>query len=163
MESSLEMPLLFGNQTEEGQYHVIRSIDHEQSWTAILEDLKLHLKEQDNSIDVKEKMWGMALNSDSSKLVMGMWDGPVCIVCLTSRRIERTIEAHKSHCRAVATTPDDRYFISVSDDRTGKVWSMDSYECVAVLTGHTDRARAVIVTLDSKFIVTGSDDKTLIV
>ena len=48
-----------------------------------------------------------------------------------------------------AVTPDQRWAISGSDDRTLKVWNLESGEVVATHTGSVEEIHAVAVTSDS--------------
>jgi WD40 repeat protein len=47
------------------------------------------------------------------------------------------------------------------DDRTVKVWELESGRLLRSLEGHTDWVRAVAVSPDGRFIVSGSDDRTV--
>ncbi|MCD4843867.1 MAG: TIR domain-containing protein [Methanosarcinales archaeon] len=73
----------------------------------------------------------------------------------------RTLEGHTGPVSAVAVTPDGRFAVSASSDRTLKVWDFKKGEIVRTLEGHTDWVRAVAVTLDDRFAVSVSDDRTL--
>ena len=42
---------------------------------------------------------------------------------------------------SVAITPDGRYAISGSHDKTLRVWDITTGSCVRVMTGHTDAVR----------------------
>jgi WD40 repeat protein len=63
--------------------------------------------------------------------------------------------------RAVAVSPDGRFIVSGSDDRTVKVWELESGRLLRSLEGHTDWVRAVAVSPDGRFIVSGSVDRTV--
>jgi len=73
----------------------------------------------------------------------------------------RTLAGHKNAVNAVAVTPDGRYAISASDDKTLKVWELASGRTVHTLAGHRNVVNAVAVTPDGRYAVSGSDDKTL--
>ena len=40
-----------------------------------------------------------------------------------------TLAGHTQHVRACAVTPDARHVVSVSEDRTLKVWDLATYTC----------------------------------
>jgi WD40 repeat protein len=63
--------------------------------------------------------------------------------------------------RAVAVSPDGRFIVSGSDDRTVKVWELESGRLLRSLEGHTGGVRAVAVSPDGRFIVSGSEDRTI--
>jgi WD40 repeat protein len=58
--------------------------------------------------------------------------------------------------RAVAVSPDGRFIVSGSEDRTVKVWELESGRLLRSLEGHTDDVNAVAVSPDGRFIVSGS-------
>ena len=73
----------------------------------------------------------------------------------------RTLEGHTGDVTAVAVTPDGRYAISGSWDKTLRVWDLARGEAVHTLKGHRDLVYAVAVTPDGRHVVSGSADKTL--
>jgi len=60
----------------------------------------------------------------------------------------RTLEGHTSWVRAVAVTNDGSRAISASNDRTLKVWDLETGEHIRTLEGHIDSVMAVAVTND---------------
>jgi WD40 repeat protein len=73
----------------------------------------------------------------------------------------RSLEGHTGGVNAVAVSPDGRFIVSGSDDRTVKVWELESGRLLRSLEGHADRVWAVAVSPDGRFIVSGSDDRTV--
>jgi len=61
----------------------------------------------------------------------------------------------------VAIAPDGRTVVSGSDDKTLKVWDLETGRCRATFEGHTNSVFGVAITSDGKTVVSGSDDKTL--
>ena len=51
--------------------------------------------------------------------------------------------------------------MSASDDRTLKIWQLDTGECLKVLKGHSDRVRSVVFTPDGSKLISGSSDGTI--
>ncbi len=62
---------------------------------------------------------------------------------------------------AVAVSPDGRFIVSGSGDRTVKVWEAATGRLLRSLEGHKDDMTAVAVSPDGRFIVSGSDDRTV--
>ncbi len=73
----------------------------------------------------------------------------------------QTLCGHEDWVIAVAVTPDGRYAISGSKDKTLKVWDLIAGKAVHTLCGHEDRVIAVAVTPNGRYAVSGSRDKTL--
>jgi len=73
----------------------------------------------------------------------------------------RTLEGHTSNVLSVSVTPDARRAVSGSNDKTLRVWDVETGECLRTLEGHTDWVNSVSVTPDARRAVSGSNDKTL--
>lgn len=67
---------------------------------------------------------------------------------------------HTDGIRDIDYSPDGRRLLSVSDDKTGRIWDPKSGACVAVLTGHTERILSGRFSPDGKLIATAADDHT---
>ena len=70
-------------------------------------------------------------------------------------------EGHTAGIAALTTTPDGKYCVSGSDDKSVRVWNIENGKCLRVLEKHTDLIRALSLTPDGKFCISGSWDKTL--
>jgi WD40 repeat protein len=73
----------------------------------------------------------------------------------------RTLEGHTSTVWAVAVTSDGRRAVSASDDRTLRVWDLETGQTLCTLECHTFAVRAVAVTPDGRRAVSASRDQTL--
>ena len=61
----------------------------------------------------------------------------------------------------MAVSPDGRRAVSASDDKTLKVWDLESGRELRTLQGHSDWVNGVAVSPDGRRAVSASDDKTL--
>ena len=52
---------------------------------------------------------------------------------------------------------------SCSDDRTIKLWDVNSKELITTLAGHKDRVRAIQFSSDGEFIISASEDNRVII
>jgi WD40 repeat protein len=77
-----------------------------------------------------------------------------------AKDVQSPLEGHTSWVRACAVTPDGRRVISASDDRTLKVWDLDTGRALATLDAHA-AVRACAVTPDGRRVVSGAHDCTL--
>jgi WD40 repeat protein len=73
----------------------------------------------------------------------------------------RDLVGHSQGVSACAVTPDGRRVVSASDDKTLKIWDLESGRVLATLEGHAAQVRACAVTPDGRRVVSASDDKTL--
>jgi WD domain, G-beta repeat len=73
----------------------------------------------------------------------------------------RTLEGHSSVVEGVVVTPDGRLAVSSSDDKTLKVWDLETGRELRTLEGHSSVVESVVVTPDGRRVVSASHDKTL--
>ena len=62
---------------------------------------------------------------------------------------------------AIAVTPDGRYTVSASHDKTLRVWELETGQSMCILQGHSGWVNAVAITPDGGRAISASDDKTL--
>lgn len=73
---------------------------------------------------------------------------------------ETVLRSHDEYVRTGAFRPDGKTFITVSDDRTARVWDSGNLEELTVLKGHTGGLTYATYTPDATRIVTASEDGT---
>ena len=61
----------------------------------------------------------------------------------------------------ISITPDGKYLISGSTDKTIKVWNLQTKKLLFTLKGHSKEVSAVTITPDGKYLISGSKDKTI--
>jgi WD40 repeat protein len=72
-----------------------------------------------------------------------------------------TLRGHTGEVNAVAVTADGRMAVSASNDRTLKVWDLDSGAELHTLRGHAGGLRSVALTADGRRAVSAAYDYTL--
>lgn len=75
--------------------------------------------------------------------------------------LERKLKGHKGWVRSIAVSPDGKWAASGSDDKTVKIWDLETGECRATLRGHNSQVNSVAITPDGTRILSGSYDKTI--
>ena len=77
-------------------------------------------------------------------------------------RLVRTIEGHEGFIVwSVAISPDGKYIVSGSQDKTLKLWEAGNGRLVRTFEGHNDSVYSVAFSPDGKNIVSGAFDKTI--
>ena len=75
-------------------------------------------------------------------------------------------KGHSDRITALSVSPNGKYLVSGSRDKTAILWSIDaekpSLDNLHTLDGHNHKVNAVAFSPDGRYIATGSDDKTVI-
>jgi WD40 repeat protein len=118
------------------------------------------------------EVWSVALTPDGRRAVSTSADHTLKLWDLETGQILRTFEGHlqfrdtKSARMLLAVTdvavlPNEEKAISASQDKTLKVWDLESGRALLTLEGHSDGIRRLAVTPDGTRVVSASDDRTL--
>jgi WD40 repeat protein/RNase P subunit RPR2 len=75
--------------------------------------------------------------------------------------LERKLTGHTNWVKSVAVSPDGTWAASGSNDKTVKIWDLETGQCRATLKGHTDSVQSVAITPDGKRILSGSFDESV--
>ncbi len=133
--------------------------------------LSAHVLAQDKS-QLAGQLWGRLLSFDQAEIQVLLeqarpgqsvpWLRPLTpSLTQPGGPLRRTLTGHTDEVTAVAVTPDGRYAVSGSLDKTLKVWDLTTGQAVRTLTGHASYVTAVTVTPDGRYSVSGSADNAL--
>jgi DNA-directed RNA polymerase subunit RPC12/RpoP len=75
--------------------------------------------------------------------------------------LERKLTGHIRFVYSLAVSPDGKWAVSGSMDKTVKIWGLNTGQCRTTLEGHTASVTSVAITPDGKRILTGSSDRSV--
>lgn len=135
-------------------------------WQAYLQDVDLHQVNFAHA-DLSKSVFAETLSSilavsfsPSGKLLaIGDASGKVRIHDADGELF--VCEGHMSWVRSVSFSPDSEILASSGDDRTIRLWSARTGQCLKVLTGHSDLVRSVQFGSSHRQLISGSDDCTV--
>ena len=91
---------------------------------------------------------------DDNSLRLRLWE-------LATGKCLRTFKGHTERVTSVAISPDGRWALSRSHDKTIRLWELATGKCVWTFEGHTSEVNSVAISPDARWVLSGSDDETL--
>ena len=76
-------------------------------------------------------------------------------------RLSRTLAGHTSWTAGLAFSPDGRLLASTSDDKTVRIWDVETWTPVRTLREHESSIRGVAFSPDGTLLASASDDSTV--
>jgi WD40 repeat protein len=141
------------NFSQDGKMLVSGSIDKTiKIWSVINKKLGDSLKSNINAINtVCFNLDGTILAAGGDKITLYKAPGGGKIKTLKGR----------STVNSLKFSPDGRFLISGSRDKTIKIWSTSDWRLIKTLTGHDDSVISIDISRNGKIIASGSRDKSI--
>ena len=110
-------------------------------------------------------VFSTSFSHDGKYLATASQDGTVKIWDNWRKDTEECLVTLKAHpgimVVSVSFSPNGRYVASGAKGRTVKIWDMQTFQCIATLTGHIDRVTQVSFSGDGKYLASSSADRTV--
>jgi len=92
----------------------------------------------------------------------GHRNGRILLWNLKTGECLATLKGHSSVVSFVHITPDGRFAVSSSHDKTIKIWDLEAGTCIGTLEGHNDPVMSVAISPDVALIASaGEMDRTV--
>jgi WD40 repeat protein len=125
-------------------------------------DPKVMLKQL---LEADDEVLCLALSADGKKLAAGGCDRMVYVWDLSggpaAAKLEQSFENHADWVTGVAFTPDAKFLLTSSRDKTAKVWNLTTKESALTFPDHQNTVYNVAVKPDGKVGFSVGEDKQL--
>jgi WD40 repeat protein len=104
----------------------------------------LHSKEAQRGLQDRLRVNRVKCAHDSRCLILALENHKVVLLDAHSNdpRVHAVLRGHTGPVRDCDVSRDNKYAVSASDDRTLRVWDLDTYSCVQQCVGHYDAVLA---------------------
>ena len=136
------------------------SAENLQLWNVDDDSLRWSIREIAESDSPVAK--GVVVTRDGKHAFAAFHSGEIMQLELKRAKRIAVFTAHSASVNSIAITPDDRFIVSGSDDKTLKIWDIQTWTCVGTLEGHQSNVHSVAVSPDGTLIAsTGFTDETV--
>jgi len=116
-----------------------------------------------STLEQDSPVWSLAWTSDQKKLIAGFQNGLIRIFNTTTWEQIAILEGHTVTVTSISLLQNHRFLASASDDRTARLWNLDTNLPVGPPLQHQDWVQDAAFSPDGKFLVTACGDKNMYV
>ena len=105
----------------------------------------------------------IAFSPDGLLILGGCFDSDDSLILLDKKTGEeiKAFQGHKSNVTCVLFSADGKRILSGSEDKTIKLWEINSQKSIKTFAGHQRDVNSVVFSTDEKIILSGSSDFTI--
>lgn len=128
------------------------------------EEINTFKTKVDNEIKEIEAI-SAAISDDGRYILLGggsdfgLWDLQ-SVREIQTDNMTKTFTGHKARINSITFSPDGKYALSGSDDKTVRLWDIATGQQVRIFEGHAYDVYTVTFSPDGKYILSGSGDNT---
>lgn len=143
-----------------GRYAISASSDGTiRLWDIVLEQF---IKAINYGAGDRDNGWGCAVNTAEDIVLTTYQDGRIGLWSIETSECLAMLKEHSTNVFSVQITPDGRFAVSGSSDKTVKVWDLEAKTCVGTLEGHQSNVQSVAISPDGNWIASaGFTDETV--
>jgi len=112
-------------------------------------------------IDKSTIQTSVAIAPDGSRFAVGNHNNYISIMNMEGEELLKLI-GHKGYVQSIKYSPNGKFMVSGSMDKTAKLWNANDGKEIMSLEGHTEGILSVAYSLNGKYIASGSLDHTAI-
>jgi WD40 repeat protein/DNA-binding SARP family transcriptional activator len=132
--------------------------------TLLTSDLVLYDAETGKmSMNLQVNGWGthVAFSPNGRLALAGIFDGYAAMIWdVKTGNLLQTLKGHTDRVMEASFSPDGKWVITGSADKTARLWDAATGKELRVFSGHTDQVQSVTFSPDGKQVLTGSSDMT---
>ena len=124
---------------------------------------KLMLWDLINKKLIKSYLTGNSINdiciaNTAANIFVAHSDRQIKLIALANGKLVRTMDGHTDIVNVLAISPNNKYLLSGSNDKTARIWDLKTWKQLHVLQVESWKVTAIAFTDDSKYCVTGAND-----
>ncbi|XZE53644.1 c-type cytochrome domain-containing protein [Planctomycetaceae bacterium SH139] len=109
-----------------------------------------------------DAMFAVEFSPDGTRLAASGAEGTIVIFDLSSpARPQHLIEVHSDWVHSIAWSPDGKWLVSASRDKTSKVFIAETGELTLTFNGHQQNVTDAVFAADNQHVISGGDDQRL--
>lgn len=113
------------------------------------------------TLEFGQPVYALAQTRNPQQVYVCGSDAKIKVFNLVNSKIEKTFDGHTDIVNAISISPDGKWMVSGSNDKTARIWDLKTGKEVRKLGMGCWKVTSVAFSRDSKYIITGCNDGSL--